>query len=289
MNSEFLDRTKIAPDFNPLGQALWSPTEEALKHLERQVSDGMAESSLPAAVKDAVADSSYNRAKPYYQGIAQFIQRSSLPQMMLAIRGAARALRNSDYVSPEAKTALLDEVLVSWVRICQILVVLSPALAAERSATFEGMSFVLAKGFNQETPQQRWEKIMTCIADNVVSWFQDDLFSKKMGALLANYTQGNQQSLGELLVLLVMIRQRPPGWEKEVEKFIVRERKNSFYLGRVFQALWSEWRISFSTERTRQQLRRLAAMSIAKHTTGAKHPNTKLIQRAVEALETKKQ
>ena len=52
---------------------------------------------------------------------------------MQANRGAARVLRNSDHVAPEAKTALLDEVLSSWIRVCQILVIsISSACRSEK-------------------------------------------------------------------------------------------------------------------------------------------------------------
>ena len=45
-----------------------------------------------------------------------------------------------------------------------------------------------------------------------------------------------------------------------------------------------QFKMSFATERTRQQLRRLAAMSVAKHTTGVKHPNVKLVEKAAKEL-----
>jgi hypothetical protein len=85
--------------------------------------------------------------------------------------------------------------------------------------------------------------------------------------------------------MLLIIRQRPAGWEKEVRRFIGRSHKNSFYLARVFDALRSEFRMSFSNERTRQELLRLAGIAIAKHDTGAKHPNTKLVEKAISAIE----
>jgi hypothetical protein len=88
-----------------------------------------------------------------------------------------------------------------------------------------------------------------------------------------------------MMVLLVMIMQRPPNWEKEIESFIVRTNKNSFYLNRVYASLSHEFKASFSTERTRQQLLRLAGMSVAKHSTGSKHPNIKLIERAAKMIE----
>ena len=247
--------------------------------------NSMTVSALPAAVKDAVADKQYDRARPYYQELARFIETSSLHQLMQAIRGAARVLRNSDHVAPEAKTALLDEVLSSWIRVCQILVILSPVLAVQRKATFEDISFVLSDWDEKEEPRDRWAVIMTCILDNVVSWFQDDIFSKKMGALLCNHIKTHPAELSEVLVLLIMIRQKAPGWARETKHFILREHKNSFYLSRIFEALRTESRIGFFGERTRQELRHLAAMTIAKHKLGVKRPNAQLIKKAAEALD----
>ena len=245
----------------------------------------MAASTLPAAVKDAAADRQYDRARPYYQDLRQFIDTSSLHQLMQAIRGAARVLRNSDHVEPEAKSALLDEVMSSWIRVCQILVILSPVLAIQRRATFEDIAFVMADWDEKEEPQDRWQSIMTCIPDNVVSWFQDDIFSKKMGALLCNHIKTHRGELSEALVLLVMIRQKAPGWVRETKRFILKEHKNSYYLSRVFWALRTEYRIGFFGERTRQELRHLAAMTLARHDVGVKRPNKRLIQKAAEALD----
>ena len=65
---------------------------------------------------------------------------------------------------------------------------------------------------------------------------------KEDGGSLHNYVRTNPGDIGEGLVLMLMVRKRPPGWEKEVERFIVREKKNSYYLSRVYAALWGEYR-----------------------------------------------
>lgn len=286
MNSDFLKRTGIAEEFNPFQHALWSPNDESLEEMKRLVGASVAESTLPIAVRDMIADKGYDRAKPYNQVLAKFIEKSSLIQMVQAMRGAARALRNSDHVSPVSKMKLLEEVLGCWTRVCQILVVLSPLLAKNKRARFEGMGFILGNSFdNFESFDSRWNEIMTVIADNVVNWFQEDIFSKKMGALFGRHIEKNQGGLDEFLVLLVMTKQRPPGWEKEVERFIIRTKKNSFYLSRIHSSLQIEYKISFSNEQTRQQLRRLAAMSAAKHLTGSKKPNKKLVEKVADALD----
>ena len=166
------------------------------------------------------------------------------------------------------------------------MVILSPILAHQREVIFfEGMGFVLHKRFDKASPDERWKIIMTVIVDSIVNSFQDDIFSKKMGALLTKYNQSHDGSLGELLVLLVMVKQKPSNWEKEVERFIMREQKNSFYLSKIFSALICELEYGFSTERNRQELRRLAAISLAKHDIGAKNPNKKLIEKAANAID----
>lgn len=286
MNSAFLERTGIDEKFNPFQDALWTPSAESLEEMKQLVGAGVAESTLPIAVKDDIADKNYDRAKPYNQEIAKFINESTLIQMVQTMKGAARALRNSDHVSPESKMKLLEEVLACWTRVCQILVVLSSILAENSRAIFEGMGFILANGFESDVSlDRRWNAIMTVIAENVVGWFQEDIFSKKMGALFGRYAEKNQGEFSEFLVLLVMTMQRPPGWEKEVERFIVGAKKNSYYLSRIQASLQSEYRISFSNEQTRQQLRRLAAMSAAKHLTGSKKPTNILVEKAAKDID----
>ena len=94
MNGDFLARTQIAPNLNPFGSAKWEPDHAALEQLKDEVRESMTSSALPASVKDAVADRQYDRARPYYQDLREFIDTSSLYQLMQGIRGAARVLRN---------------------------------------------------------------------------------------------------------------------------------------------------------------------------------------------------
>jgi predicted MPP superfamily phosphohydrolase len=179
MNTDFLKRTGIPEDFNPLKQALWTPKNDSLEKLKEEVDCSISKSALPTVIKDAVADQSYDQAKPYNQALANFIEESSLIQMVQAMKGAARALRNSDHVAPQAKIMLLEEVISCWIRVCQILVILSPILAHQREVVFEGMGFVLTKVFDEASPIERWKTIMTVIVDNIIDWFQDDIFLKK--------------------------------------------------------------------------------------------------------------
>lgn len=285
MNTAFSTRTGISGEFNPYQHASWSPNAFQVEALRKQVQEGMASSKLPTSVKDAIADQNYDRSRPYRQELAKFINAASFEQMILAMRGAARVLRNSDHVSPEEKTMLLEEVLKCWERICQILAILSPALTEHGRVSFEGIGFYLGKQFETKlNPIARWEELMTCFPANVTNWYQSDLFSKKMGALLTNYLKGHEGRISEILVLLLLVRQKPHGWANEIQRFIVKANKNAFSLNQVYVVLYNEFQVGFSNEATRQDLKRLAAMAIAKHATGSKVPNSKLIERAAHEL-----
>jgi hypothetical protein len=49
--------------------------------------------------------------------------------------------------------------------------------------------------------------------------------------------------------------------------------------------LRSEFKLGFLNERARQDLRRLSAMTLAKHEMGIDRPNTKLVRKTAEALD----
>lgn len=285
LNNSFLSRAKISKDYEPYKLAKWEPKENEIAELRDDIEKSAEVSNLPQVIKDQIADRGYDRSRPYYQELAKFIDDSSLKKLISTMRGAARALRNSDHVDPVEKLALLAEIMVSWTRICQILSVLSPALAATGFARFEGISFSLDKTFDDKSVELRWQQLMTVITNNVVDWYQEDLFSKKLGRLFCRHLSESQSDLESSLLLLLMIRQKPPRWAEEVEKFILSQNKNSYYLNRIFNALRKEQISGFLDESSRQSVKRLAAMSIAKHKTGAKKPNRKLLAKVYKALD----
>ena len=126
---------------------------------------------------------------------------------------------------------------------------------------------------------------MTAIVDNVVSWYEGDIFSKKLGPLFANYMQARQGTLGELLMglLLTQLNDRPAG--RLHSNRITRSHKNSFYLYKIYRNLWGQFKIAFASRATRQELRKLVTTAIAKHQTGAKQPNVALVAKVAKALD----
>ena len=285
MNSEFLERTKIAAEFDPFQSARWEPGDDDLERMRTEVHEAVNDSALPAKVKEDIADKNYDPGRPYNQELAEFLEQSTLRQMTQGMRGGARALRNSDYVDPEDKSRLLDEVLTCWRNVCQVLAVISPALAKQRRAVFEDTQFYLADGFSQDSVEERWHEVMDAIAYNVVNWYGEDLFSKKMGRLLSEYVKSDESKLSRFLCLLVMIRRRPLGWAKTVKDFVLREDRHSFYMAQIYTTLRREFRNGFAGEADRQRLLSLSAIAVAKHELNVKDPNQKTIERMAKAIE----
>lgn len=62
--------------------------------------------------------------------------------MMRTMRVGARALRNSDYVSPEIKRQLLSEIMQCWELSSKIVFIVLPILAEEGHAAYAGTRFI---------------------------------------------------------------------------------------------------------------------------------------------------
>lgn len=267
---------------NPYEFATWKPSPESEAQMHKVIANGVLESTLPAAIKDQFADRTYDKTKPYNQKIANLLTEHSFTTMMHTMIAGARALRNSDYVSPEIKRQLLVEILNCWEQASKVLFVVLPILAEKGQALFDGAGFVLADNFG-DTPQQRFMQILCEIPRNVVSWCQDDLFSRKMGPLLIDQL-GNKEIGGIIRheLILLLIQQRPRNWSKQVQHYIATNKQNSYYLFDVYKNLRTQYQYSYASPQTLRDIEFLIKMSATKHVTGDKEPGIKSINKVMK-------
>lgn len=130
--SDDINRKCGLPDgLNPYEFATWKPSPEAEEHMHQVVADGVLMSNLPAAIKDQYADRGYDQTRPYDQSVASFLSQYTVHSMMQTMKSGARALRNSDYVSPEIKRQLLREILNCWEQLSKVLFTILPVLAEQ--------------------------------------------------------------------------------------------------------------------------------------------------------------
>lgn len=286
LNEGFSDRSGISPKFNPYSSAEWRPSGSYLEEVSEEIEDEVKGSALPQEAKDAIADRTYDRSKAYRQEVQAFIKASTLPELVSACRGAAKTLRNSDYVSPNLRKELLEEVTKSWEKVAQALLIIAPILARHGRASFEGMGFELID-FDDIPDEQRLHAVVEAIPRNVVNWFEEDLHSKKLGVLCLEAFAKKENSIAAILLRRAVILHKPRGWNQGVESFVAGEPKKSYYLYDVFRALRAETR--FGHKSTVQTCKHLAAIVIAKHWTDKARPNQKTIREALARLEEAEQ
>jgi 3',5'-cyclic AMP phosphodiesterase CpdA len=266
------DKVGLPDGMNPYRLIAWNPTQEHIEKMQNEIGEDVRNSNLPDAVKDQHADQAYDPTKPYDQSIRTIMEDYSVSQLMQSIKACSRALRNSDHVGPEVKRELLNEILRSWEQLSKVFLALTPVLAVNGNAIFDGHTFYLFGDFGDNV-ETRIKIILENIPYNVVTLFKDDIYSGKIGPLLYDRgaTEMNPLRKHELYLLLVYVR--PKGWRQQLEMYIENTPKNSFYLYDMFHNLRMQYKMSFASPQELRDIEYLVKMCLAKHTFGDKKPS----------------
>lgn len=264
-------KVQLPNDMNAFDQISWQPTEADISKLKDDIVDDVIKSGLPDFVKDQYADTHYNQIRPYNQNIRAILHEYSLLILMQKIKACSRALRNSDYVDSQIKTELLSEITLSWSQLSNVLLVLAPIMATKGHAAFEGADFILTGDFG-ETYEEKIKKIIIHNPFNVIKYFKDDIYSNKIGPLLYNHLNSNISELRKHQIILLLIMERPPEWKKHVEQYIIRVKKNSFYLYNVIVNLITEYQVGFISSEQSKEIMFLYRKAVAKHELGIENP-----------------
>jgi len=264
-------KVRLTGDMDIYSQIRWHPTEEQIESAQDKLSESVLSSGLPENIKDQHADRSYNQLRPFNQSIHAFFEEYSLHNLMQNIRASARALRNSDYVKPEAKRKMLFEILRSWEQISNVLLALTPILAEKGQAGFDGQNFNLLGDFG-DTFEKRVNTLIQVNMTNVVGFFKEDIYSSKIAPLLYEQFEKETDPRKKHKIALLLIFTRPRKWKKEIENYIVSLQKNSFYLYDTYNALLAKYNYDFTTEEERSEISFLIKMCFAKHEFGSKKP-----------------
>lgn len=261
----------IEDNINPLEFARWKPTEASIEQIHSEISENVKNSKLPDEVKDQYIDRDYNQIRPYNQTITKIFEEYCLSSLMLKVKAASSALRNSDYADPDLKKNLLKEIYRSWEQISKVLFALAPIMANNNQAAFEGTTFYLSGDFG-DTVEEKLNTIIQANPTNVVGYFKEDLYSAKLGPLFFDSFNSEKNTLLKHHQALMIIFKRPNGWKKEIENYIISLNKNSFFLFDTVNALKTKYRYDFATEEDLKQISYLAKMGLAKHEFGDKKP-----------------
>ena len=274
----------LPSEFNLYDFAKWKPSEDDLAEMKEEVSSKVLNSSLPETVKDQYADRTYDCSRPLNQSIYKIFEEYSLLRLMKSIQAGSKALRNSDYSRPEVRHDLLNEILLSWEQITKVLLILAPILAKQGYANLEGASFVVIDNDFDLSEENKFFQIIGTIPSNVVNWYENDLFSKKMGSLIYNHLASEKNNLLKHVLNILIAHKKPKDWHKSIEEYIEKESKNSFYLLDIFLILQAEYKYSFASDGDLRLLEKLIKMILAKHELGIKKPNQKVIKKVPDSV-----
>lgn len=255
----------------------WSPSVDAIESMQGQLEQDVQESNLPSSVKDNYADRQYDPSAPFDQTVNVITRELLMNNLVQSVRAGSRALRNSDYASPELKKELLETILSCWETITATLLVLAPVLAANGNVVIEGVRFNLTDSFDKYTGPEKTDAIVRTISENIIDWFCDDIYSEKMGKLFKLSMQENRSSIMQHQTALLLSRKRPSHWKGIIYEYIKKNDKNSYYLGDIEHFLFSILKLSDLQPEEIKEITYLRKAAWAKHETGAKAPGKKLI------------
>ncbi|MCB9502591.1 MAG: metallophosphoesterase [Deferribacteres bacterium] len=268
---EVYQKVGLKDGMNPFQFLKWSSSTENFEKMQVEIKENVLNSNLPTAVKDRHADISYDYSKPFDQGIHKILYEYSLLVLIQMIKASSRALRNSDYVNPTTKRELLTEIMRSSEQLSKVLFALTPLLASNSNAVFEGIHFMLHGNFG-DTLDIRIKKILQSIPYNVVNIYNNDLFSPKIGPLLFEQIENETNELKKHELILMLIYNRPKNWKVHVKKYAESVPSNSFYLFNVLQTLTSEYSYSFASPVELNDMKFLIKMIFAKKQYGINKP-----------------
>lgn len=277
------EKVGLPEQMNPFDLIKWRPSDESVTKLQDELADNVNQSKLPIEIKDKYADRSFDQTRAYDQTVHTILEKYSLLVLIQKIKASSVALRNSDYASPDLKRELLSEITRSWNQVTNVLIALSPILASRGHAAFDGLGFILTGKWDNNF-EQRFKQIIQFTPTNVVGLFKDYLFSKKMGPLLYDSLQKENNSIRKHQMVLFLIFERPNGWKKQIENYISEIHKNSFYLFDIFNVLRSQYMYSFATIHELNEIAYLIKSCLAKHQKGIKSPGVTAIRKIPDSI-----
>jgi hypothetical protein len=274
------EKVKIDDNINPFKSISWTPDVAVLQKEEEKISKNVMSSGLPDEVKDKYDDKQYDQIRPYNQVINSVIRDFSYQVLMRQISASSRALRNSDFVNPELKKQVLDKIILAWNEVNKLLIVLSPILADKGEIAFEGAKFYLdEEWFDIKDPVEKRLAVLVALPSNIVRIFKDDLFSNKMAPLICDKAVNEKNSLLKHELMLLIVADRPKGWFKIIDSYIVSLNKNSFYLSDLFTTLKFTYDYKATEIEERRNIDLLMQKCRAKHYLNSNNPDIGLINR----------
>lgn len=213
-----------------------SSTETILADLEENVKN----SNLPKAMKDSLADNTFNPSIAFDQQIYRVYSDFSVGRLMQLISISSKVLRNSEYVIKEDKDSLLDVIVKGWEVMSLIIYLVSKVFAKQGFILLQDYGLRLSDDFDKYTEEEKVVRIIVTIPFNLMMFFKEDIYSAKLGKLFITHFENESDRVKKHLLASLLVTKCPDGWNEAIQKYIAIIGPNSYYMGTLIDLMfWS--------------------------------------------------
>lgn len=276
LSSKVHSKIGLSEDINPFKDIKWALNETVKGLTQNQLEENIKQSKVPDEIKDIVADKNYNSVKPYSQTIYNYFEEYDVKNLMELIKSSSRALRNSEFIKPEHKEALLNNIAMAWKELMRALYLIAPILAKNGFGGVGGARFKLTDDFPKEF-NECLKSIIVAMPLNLNIWFKDDLFSDKLRMLFREHRSKEKDHTVRHILALMECTARPQGWKDSILAYISELNKNSFYLGNLYSDLRSNYATKFLSPAEQRDTEYLIKACWVKHNKGIIMPGTNTV------------
>lgn len=286
VSSKVHDDVGLSNDFNPFAHLKLQLSEDQIEKALSQLDANLQRSKLPIDIKDAMTDLNYNPSRPYYQSVNKVFESYSINYLQEMIAIASKALRNSDYIEPEKKVALIKAITSSWLNIVKVITLMAPALSKEGWANYGNFRLALAEGFEhyKDDPKGTLIDIISSIPENLMRWYKDNIYSSKLSQLFFETISKENNPVIRHLLISMVIYEQPDGWFDVVRNYLSMVGHNSYYFGDTITSLKFMYSIGVMSDSNLSRTRNLIKLGYTKMLSKDHKMHPELVNRVINVL-----
>lgn len=233
------DKVGIPDKMNPFHLLKLDVSDEQAQKAIAKLDDDLKQSKLPANIKDALDDKSYNPSMPFRQDVRKVWENYSVCYLQELIGIASKSLRNSDYIDAHNKERLLNAICEAWLNTLRVVYLMTPALAKDGQAGYDDFRLKLDDSFDdlRNDINRVLIEVISAIPYNVISWYKDNIYSAKLADLFYDKIIAETNPVVKHMMVSLIIFEMPSRWETIVKTYLADAGKSSYYFGDTLSLL----------------------------------------------------
>lgn len=193
-------------------------------------------------------------------------------------------LKSIDNLDGELKKRAIKAVYSAALKVMQISVIHAHDIIKHPYYFIHGLLFIRLGGeWATNDEDERASLFSLYMLNAVVSRTSDIIGSRKLGEVFRALELGNDLSgFRRYVNYACIIRAKPRNWGSLAEQVIVNSDRNSYYLSKILDATFKQFKDEVNTVRERDELKRLVAVIQTKRVTRKKEPSSRAVMKMLK-------